>query len=134
MAVSGALDIALIRVAALLESDPAAAARAAHELVRQHPGHSAATLLLASALRRSGDAQAAGTEAATSHVIIHVIEMAKSLGLEAVAEGVETARHVAWLIEHGVALGQGFLFSKALTAGDFREFFHANENRQLIAA
>lgn len=77
---------------------------------------------------------AIGTEAATSHVIIHVIGMAKSLGLEAVAEGVETARHVAWLIEHGVALGQGFLFSRPLTIGDFHEFFIANENRERVAA
>ncbi len=56
---SGALDIALIRVAALLESDPAAAARAAQELLRKHPRHSAAALLLGEAQRRSGDAQAA---------------------------------------------------------------------------
>jgi tetratricopeptide (TPR) repeat protein len=56
---SGALDIALIRVAALLESDPAAAASAAQELLRKHPGHAATVLLLGAARRRSGDAQAA---------------------------------------------------------------------------
>ncbi|HYM42438.1 MAG TPA: sulfotransferase, partial [Steroidobacteraceae bacterium] len=53
------MDIALIRVAALLESDPPAAARAAQELVRKHPGHPAAVLLLGTARRRSGDPQAA---------------------------------------------------------------------------
>jgi sensor c-di-GMP phosphodiesterase-like protein len=77
---------------------------------------------------------AIGTEAATSQVIGHVIEMAKSLGLQAVAEGVATARHVAWLIEHGVALGQGFLFSEPLTAGDFREFFQAHQHMDRVAA
>jgi sensor c-di-GMP phosphodiesterase-like protein len=77
---------------------------------------------------------AIGTEAATSQVIVHVIEMAKSLGLEAVAEGVATARHVAWLIEHGVALGQGFLFSEPLNAGDFRVYFHRNSDSELVAA
>src|ERR1700757_284855 len=56
---SGALDIALIRVAALLESDPAAAVRAAQELHGEPPEHPAAALLLAEARRRSGDAQAA---------------------------------------------------------------------------
>jgi predicted Zn-dependent protease len=56
---NGAFDIALIRVASLLESDPAAAARAAQELVRTHPGHSAAVLLLGTAQRRRGDARAA---------------------------------------------------------------------------
>jgi tetratricopeptide (TPR) repeat protein len=54
-----AIDVTLLRVAALLESDPAAAARAAAELVRAHPGHKAAVLLLGTAQRRCGDARAA---------------------------------------------------------------------------
>ena len=66
---------------------------------------------------------AIGTEAATSQVIVHVIEMAKSLGLDIVAEGVETPEQVEWLIAHGVAFGQGFLFSTPLHAWDFLEFF-----------
>ena len=77
---------------------------------------------------------AIGTEAATSQVIVHVIEMAKSLGLEIVAEGVTTPRHVAWLVDHGVDLGQGYLFSKPLSAGDFHEFFEAHRKRKLVAA
>src|SRR5882757_4771477 len=77
---------------------------------------------------------AIGTEAATSQVIVHVIEMAKSLGLETVAEGVTTLRHVAWLVEHGVDLGQGYLFSMPLSAGDFHEFFAAHRKRNLVAA
>ncbi len=66
---------------------------------------------------------AIGTEAATSQVIVHVIEMAKSLGLDIVAEGVETPEQHEWLIAHGVAFGQGFLYSKPLHAWDFLEFF-----------
>ena len=69
---------------------------------------------------------AIGTEAATSQVIVHVIEMAKSLGLDTVAEGVETSEQVDWLIGHGVSFGQGFLFSRPLPAGDFLEFIRAN--------
>lgn len=72
---------------------------------------------------------AIGTEAATSQVIVHVIEMAKSLGLETVAEGVETTEQVQWLIEHGVCFGQGFLFSTPLSAGDFLEFFRHNQRQ-----
>ena len=72
---------------------------------------------------------AIGTQAATSQVIIHVIEMAKSLGLDTVAEGVETPEQMDWLIEHGVSFGQGFLFSKPLSIGDFLEFVRANHRR-----
>ncbi|HET7065548.1 MAG TPA: EAL domain-containing protein [Rudaea sp.] len=69
---------------------------------------------------------AIGTEAATSQVIVHVIEMAKSLGLQTVAEGIETLEHVDWLIAHGVSFGQGFLFSKPLSTKDFLDFYYAN--------
>jgi sensor c-di-GMP phosphodiesterase-like protein len=72
---------------------------------------------------------AIGTQAATSQVIVHVIEMAKSLGLDTVAEGVETPEQVLWLLAHGVSFGQGYLFSKPLAAGDFIEFFRNNRRR-----
>ena len=69
---------------------------------------------------------AIGTQAATRQVIVHVIEMAKSLGLGTVAEGIETPEQMNWLLEHSVSFGQGFLFSKPLSAGDFLEFLRAN--------
>jgi sensor c-di-GMP phosphodiesterase-like protein len=75
---------------------------------------------------------AIGTEAATSQVIVHVIEMAKSLGLATVAEGVETRSQADWLIAHGVPFGQGFLFSKPLAIDDFLRFLrleHAHAKR-----
>jgi sensor c-di-GMP phosphodiesterase-like protein len=72
---------------------------------------------------------AIGTGAATSQVIVHVIEMAKSLGLGTVAEGVQTREQVEWLIAHGVTFGQGFLFSKPLSARDFLEFFGENHRQ-----
>jgi sensor c-di-GMP phosphodiesterase-like protein len=74
---------------------------------------------------------AIGTEAATSQVIVHVIEMAKSLGLDTVAEGVQTPEQVLWLLAHGVSYGQGFLFSRPLSAGDFLEFFRRNRRREV---
>ena len=65
---------------------------------------------------------AIGTGAATGEVIVHVIEMARSLGLEVVAEGVQTLEQVRWLVEHGVYQGQGYLFSRPLAVDDFVEF------------
>jgi tetratricopeptide (TPR) repeat protein len=53
------VDFTLIRIASLLESDPATAAREAAQILRTHPGHAAATLLLGTALRSGGDPQAA---------------------------------------------------------------------------
>ena len=65
-----------------------------------------------------------GTEAATSQVITHVIEMARSLGLRTEAEGVETVAQRDWLKAHGVDYGQGWVFSKPLSAGEFTAFVH----------
>ena len=66
------------------------------------------------------------TGAATSQVIVHVIEMAKSLHLRLVAEGVETRAQVAWLARHGVDFGQGYLFSRPLPLADFIAYHKAN--------
>ena len=37
-----------------------------------------------------------------------MIQLAKSLGMTPLAEGIETAEELAFLIEHGCPLGQGF--------------------------
>ena len=53
---------------------------------------------------------------ALEHKVVtgHIIEIAKSLNLSMVAEGIETTRQRDWLYTHGVPVGQGWLYSKAL--------------------
>lgn len=62
MTAASEVDFTVIRAASLLESDPAAAAREAARIVRAHPGHAAAALLLGTAHRACGDAEAAVAE------------------------------------------------------------------------
>ncbi|MGF1641528.1 MAG: EAL domain-containing protein [Rhodospirillales bacterium] len=64
-----------------------------------------------------------GTAAASSGLAAIIIEMANQLGLRIIAEGVETEAQMIYLRERGVALAQGWHFSKPLPAADFLAFF-----------
>lgn len=54
-----------------------------------------------------------------NNVTPHIIEIAKTLKLEMVAEGIETKNQEDWLRQHGVQYGQGWLYSKALPKAEF---------------
>lgn len=54
-----------------------------------------------------------------NNVTPHIIEIAKTLKLEMVAEGIETENQESWLRQHGVQYGQGWLYSKALPKAEF---------------
>ncbi len=51
-----------------------------------------------------------------------IITLAQSLGLEVMAEGVETEAQRAYLHQSGCHLYQGYLFSKPLPCEQFEEF------------
>lgn len=51
-------------------------------------------------------------------IVCAVIELAKSLNLDVVAEGVETEEQRQLLIEQGCGMGQGYLFGQAIEADE----------------
>jgi diguanylate cyclase (GGDEF)-like protein len=57
-----------------------------------------------------------GRETARKSIINAVVDMAKRLNLKTIAEGVETAEQVAALLELGCEFGQGYFYSKPVTA------------------
>jgi sensor c-di-GMP phosphodiesterase-like protein len=63
-----------------------------------------------------------GSEAASSPVAPHIIQMARSLGLKVIAEGIEHEAQASLLLELGAHVGQGWLFAKAMDAASFRAF------------
>src|SRR5580698_8387418 len=81
-----AVDARLMRAATLLDTDPAAAALEATEILKEHPGHFAALLLLGTAWRGTGNPKAAASfaELAAAHpnsAPIH-LELGRTLALQ----------------------------------------------------
>ncbi len=54
-----------------------------------------------------------------------IIALANQLGLDVVAEGVETKEQVDFLKEHGCHLMQGYYFSEAIAQEDFNAYLHS---------
>jgi sensor c-di-GMP phosphodiesterase-like protein len=69
-------------------------------------------------------------------VLDGLISMARDLGTEIVAEGVETEAQALYLRARGVVMAQGFLFAPALRVAPFKELAHAlnGQGRQLELA
>lgn len=56
-----------------------------------------------------------------------VISMAHHLGLEVVAEGVETEAHAAFLRKHHCDLLQGFAFARPMPLSDLTRYMNTHE-------
>ncbi len=60
-------------------------------------------------------------------IIRAIILMARGLGLNVIAEGIETQQQLDFLIEHHCPMGQGYLFSKPLPADQFADWIDSTD-------
>jgi sensor c-di-GMP phosphodiesterase-like protein len=63
------------------------------------------------------------TEAVTSSVIQPIIDLARALDLEIIAEGIETGDQVTWLTSRRVQYGQGYWYSPPLDGPTFKDWY-----------
>src|SRR5690606_26370943 len=56
------------------------------------------------------------TDSVTSQVALHIIELANTLGMRTLVEGIETPEQAELFRSKGVNYGQGYLFGQPMTA------------------
>jgi diguanylate cyclase (GGDEF)-like protein/PAS domain S-box-containing protein len=61
------------------------------------------------------------------NLVASVVQLARTLGLEPLAEGVETEEQRRFLVEQGCRYGQGFLFSRPLPTSELEEFYESEQ-------
>ena len=67
-------------------------------------------------------------------LLLTIFQLADSLKLSLIAEGVETQTQRQWLIDHGIFYGQGWLYQKAIPVHEFLEKMIENEYQQELRA
>lgn len=74
------------------------------------------------------------TQAVTSQVAVHILELARTLGMQTLAEGIETSAQADFFRSRGVLYGQGYLFGRPMSAADLFAFVEANTRPGQLAA
>jgi EAL domain-containing protein (putative c-di-GMP-specific phosphodiesterase class I) len=69
------------------------------------------------------------TDRGDAAIVQAVIQLGHVLGLAVTAEGVETSEQLAFLRRHGCDEGQGYYFSKPLSAADFEQLLRKEAAR-----
>lgn len=65
--------------------------------------------------------------ASDAAIVKTIIELAKNLNMDIVAEGIETLEQAEFLIRNGCPKGQGFYYSKAVNIQEFCDFLTNNQ-------
>jgi diguanylate cyclase (GGDEF)-like protein/PAS domain S-box-containing protein len=66
-------------------------------------------------------------------LVTSIIQLARNLGLDPLAEGIETEEQRAFFLEHGCELGQGFHFSRPVKPAELETLYRASRAAQSAA-
>lgn len=67
-------------------------------------------------------------------VVTTIIDLARNLNLQLIAEGVETADQIAFLLQQGCHIGQGYYFAEPLDADGIQMLFNRQLEPSLLSA
>ncbi|MGH3042553.1 MAG: putative bifunctional diguanylate cyclase/phosphodiesterase [Gaiellaceae bacterium] len=70
-------------------------------------------------------------DAGTAVLTASIVQLARNLGLEPLAEGIETEEQRRFLLAQGCELGQGFLFSRPVPAGEIETLYRAGSTDEI---
>lgn len=67
-----------------------------------------------------------------AEVIKAVVQLARGLDIQCVAEGIETEEQLDFLLEVGCPQGQGFLVARPMSARDLRDWLERSDDRMVV--
>jgi EAL domain-containing protein (putative c-di-GMP-specific phosphodiesterase class I) len=66
-------------------------------------------------------------------IVRAIIQLGKSLGMQVIAEGVETLEQEAYIVAEGCHEGQGYLYSRPLPAREITAFLKQSDKARLAS-